>query len=257
MGRCSSCGKWFLTGPSERCVWCDKVICGPCSTQIYWFQIKTRRKTTGNFPKYCVVGFCSRECYNQFGEKVLEYPTEDIETDIPNFKENRVRLWHAALLRALEGRQSEEDFQRAVRLDSKEDGCAGVVIPARDGKLFELGYEFEQKAFLSMAQNLEKCGRYSDAAKAFEKLKKFDAARKLRDRDRHILVKRTDVSVNLNALLKQVQDGGIVAVFRCPHCGGKLKVSKDTEAGDLRECRHCGTELKTLDVADFLNTVLS
>ena len=41
---------------------------------------------------------------------------------------------------------------------------------------------------------------------------------------KEVIIKRVD----LNELLRQVKDGGIVAIYRCPHCGGKLKVGKDT-----------------------------
>ncbi|MCJ7423499.1 phage terminase large subunit family protein [Candidatus Bathyarchaeota archaeon] len=70
-------------------------------------------------------------------------------------------------------------------------------------------------------------------------------------------MKTTNVSVNLNALLQQVKDGGIVAVYRCPHCGGPLKVGKDTNVESLRTCEHCGSEIEAVDLADFLRSALS
>ena len=71
------------------------------------------------------------------------------------------------------------------------------------------------------------------------------------------MVKKKDVSINLNALLQQVKDGGLVAIFRCPHCGGKLKVSDKTTLNSLKYCEHCGSEIESIDLADFLKTVLS
>ena len=85
----------------------------------------------------------------------------------------------------------------------------------------------------------------------------YNEARDLREKDRQIIVKKTEVSVDLNALLQQVKDGGIVAVYRCPHCGGKLRVGKDCQLEKLKVCEHCGSEIKTMDLADFLKTVLS
>jgi len=64
-------------------------------------------------------------------------------------------------------------------------------------------------------------------------------------------------SVDLNELIRQIKEGGIVAVYRCPHCGGKLKISKDTSVETLKVCEHCGTEIETVDLADFLRTALS
>jgi transcription initiation factor IIE alpha subunit len=85
----------------------------------------------------------------------------------------------------------------------------------------------------------------------------YDKSRELREKDRQIFVKKTDVSINLNALLQQVKDGGVVAVFRCPHCGGKLKINDKTTMNSLRTCEHCGSEIEAVDLADFFKTVLS
>lgn len=85
----------------------------------------------------------------------------------------------------------------------------------------------------------------------------IEEAGKIRARGRKIVVKNTNVNVDLNTLLKQFAEGGIVAVYRCPHCGGKLKIGKETKASSLRTCDHCGSEMATMDVADFLRTALS
>jgi transcription initiation factor IIE alpha subunit len=109
---------------------------------------------------------------------------------------------------------------------------------------------------LALAKNLEKCGRTQDAAKIFEELQMYDKSRELRQQDRNIVIKNTNVSVNLNSLLQQVKDGGIVAVFRCPVCGGKLKVNQSTTLDSLKKCEHCDSDISTLDLADFLKTIL-
>ena len=66
-----------------------------------------------------------------------------------------------------------------------------------------------------------------------------------------------NISIDLNKLLLQVKDGGIVAVYRCPHCGASLKVGKNTQVEQLATCEHCGSKIDTMDIADFLKTVLS
>lgn len=85
----------------------------------------------------------------------------------------------------------------------------------------------------------------------------YDKSRELRETDKHIIVKNTNVSINLNTLLQQVKDGGIVAVFRCPFCGGKLKINKNTTLDSLKTCEHCSSEITSMDLADFLKTVLT
>jgi DNA-directed RNA polymerase subunit RPC12/RpoP len=105
---------------------------------------------------------------------------------------------------------------------------------------------------------MEKVGRPLDAASVYEKeLKMYDKARALREKDKQVAVKHMDITVNLNDLLRQFKDGGIVAVYRCPHCGGKLKVDKNVDIAKLKVCEHCGSEIESMDLADFLKTALS
>ena len=148
-----------------------------------------------------------------------------------------------------------EAAQCAIRMHS-EKFCA---FPGGDSesKPFWMYESFCNKAKLALAENLERCGRIQDAAKAFEELRMYDKSRELREKDRHIIVKNTNVSINLNALLQQVKDGGIVAVFRCPFCGGKLKINKNTTLDLLKTCEHCNSQIETVDLADFLKTVLT
>jgi hypothetical protein len=89
--------------------------------------------------------------------------------------------------------------------------------------------EFVKGGYSALALNLEKCGRPLDAAEIYEKkLKMYDKARLLRQNEKHVIIKTTDVSIDLNELLKQVKDGGIVAIYRCPHCNAALKVNDKT-----------------------------
>lgn len=74
---------------------------------------------------------------------------------------------------------------------------------------------------------------------------------------KEISIKKTEVSIDLNSLLRQLKDGGVVAVYRCPHCGGKLKIDRNASMDKLRVCEHCGSEIETMDLADFLKTALS
>jgi len=51
--------------------------------------------------------------------------------------------------------------------------------------------------------------------------------------------------------------GGIVAVYRCLHYGGKLKIDKDARMDKLRVYDHCGSEIETMNLADFLRRLIS
>ena len=106
-------------------------------------------------------------------------------------------------------------------------------------------------------ENWIKAGRFEDAARLLEKSGRYEEAGKMRLKGQQIAVKQTSVSVDLNKLLQQIAEQGIVAVYRCPHCGGKLKVEKGTSEAKLRVCEHCSSEIETMDIADFLKTALS
>ena len=207
---------------------------------------------------YEAVGFCSNNCYTQFWEKVLAFPSENfVETDIVNFNKNWVRYWNQSILTALSGSQGGEIVEK-VRQAVKIHTERFVAFPWRDSSNMRISQatESQRNAKLALAQNLIQCGRPLDAASVFEELKLYDKARELREKDKRIIIKRTDISVNLNALLQQFRDSGLVAVYRCPHCGGKLKVGKDTSIESLRTCEHCGSEVETIDLVDFLEKVL-
>ena len=71
------------------------------------------------------------------------------------------------------------------------------------------------------------------------------------------IVRKMDISLDLNRLISQVKDGGIVVIYSCPNCGGKLKIGKDTSAESLNVCEYCGTKIEAMELADFLRTALS
>jgi hypothetical protein len=54
----------------------------------------------------------------------------------------------------------------------------------------------------------------------------YEKAGQLRQMQKQVVVKQTVVSVDLNNLLQQIRVGGIVALYRCPRCGGNLKIDK-------------------------------
>lgn len=151
-----------------------------------------------------------------------------------------------------EQEKEEEEKKETARLDGER-----ALLDREREK------ESEQK-LLSSIQYCESVGRYEDAARDCEELAQicekwgsYDRARELRDRARRLLGKGPQVVVDLNKLIQQVRDGGIVAVYRCPHCGGKLKIDKDASVESLKVCEHCGSEIEVMELADFIRTALS
>ena len=103
------------------------------------------------------------------------------------------------------------------------------------------------------AQKAELAGNHEAAAMIYEKMDMYEEAGIARAKSKEALVKIID----LNKLLQQAKDGGIVVAYRCPHCGGNLRIGKDTSSESLKICEHCGSEIKTIDLLDFLRTALS
>lgn len=265
MGSCPTCGASSFFGVhTKQCANCGKIVCNRCVPQ--WQGILTFKQTSERPPTtpayYETVGFCSTDCFSQFWQRVFDYPVDyEVGTDINNFYKTLILLWNHAITNSAS--KCNPSVARylvpKVKLAEQIHSAKHPAFPGWDksGKAFWMFEKFRTKARTTLAQNLEKCGRTQDSAKIYEDLRMYDKARELRERDRHIMVKKTDVAINLNALLQQVKDGGIVAIFRCPHCGGKLKVGDKTTLNSLKNCEHCGSEIESMDLAEFLKTVLS
>lgn len=55
-------------------------------------------------------------------------------------------------------------------------------------------------------------------------MRMYDKSKRVQEkRIGQLVIKKTGVSVSLNALLQQVKDGGIVAIFRSHQSGGKIE----------------------------------
>jgi hypothetical protein len=261
MGKCPSCGAGSIFGiQTKKCVWCGKIVCDRCVPAWHGtLSIKTHAESPGSIAKYSTVGFCSDNCFYAFWEKALAYPPDHIiGTDMENFDKNWTRYWNESILNVLTANADigiAEMARRAVQIHSDRFVAFPWIDSSKRPKW--TAKKSADNARLALAQNLEKCGRTTDSAKVFEELRMYDKARELREKDRHIIIKKTDVSININALLQQIKDNGLVAIYRCPHCDGKLKIDKNASIDKLRVCEHCGSEIETIDLADFLRTALS
>jgi DNA-directed RNA polymerase subunit RPC12/RpoP len=249
MGKCPNCGHKGLLLKTRKCLYCGKECCDQCAHYVLTFGIMDKWA-------------CSEECARRFKQKVLEYPLKDIGTDLDDeFYSLENQLWYDACIAALK----KSDPLQAAWLDLLKQGkdyamrIMDMKTESSDGKhKSDLRDRFLNQAFLVLACNMEAVGRPLDAAKIYEKnLKLYDRARELREKQKQVIIKKMDISVNLNELLQQIRDGGIIVVYRCPHCGGKLKIAKDTRIDSLKICEYCGSEIEAMDLADFLKTALS
>jgi uncharacterized protein (DUF983 family) len=250
MGRCPSCQRRKLILKTINCKVCGKEGCEDCFE--FLFHV---------IEGYNVVKdtwyVCSQDCFEKLASQIENKidPKEIVADDrLPpiHFFVGREILKHyipqesstllGQIKNRLQKKQYSIDFHRIAQVDSPESVLWNRLL---------------RYTRIIQAKHFETLREFENAAKIYKSLGMYEEAGKVRAKRDELTVKRTDVSLNLNALLKQVKDGGIVAIYRCPHCGGKLKVGSKTTLKSLRTCEHCGSEIEAVDLADFLKTALS
>lgn len=258
MGKCSNCGNEALLLRKKKCLSCGKECCQKCAFYVLTIIDTSRAPVRQVEDKWA----CSAACRKRFEEQVLNYPLEYLGTGLgAEFNSIENELWNKACMTALNLNDPlRKEWSRLEKIGiSRALSTMSIETTTSDRKYQnDLRDRFCYHALLKLAGNIQRAGRPLDAAEIYEKqLRMYDKARELRERDKQVVVKSTNVSLDLNRLLQQVKDGGIVAVYRCPHCGGKLKVDKNVDIAKLRVCEHCGSEIESVDLADFLKTALS
>lgn len=251
MGKCPSCGRIERLSAIRKCIVCGREGCKKCQIQlakITWLAgaLKIDGEET--------LRVCSVQCRETF---TMHICMQIVPTHIPlDSQEIPVRKFVHSMLRRGEYHISDK-LSKALanyHLARHDDRHKHLEYEKIDSKLWT---RIEKTGRIIKAETLEKVRRFEEAAKIYEQVGMLEKAGKARDKDRQIPIKRTEVSVDVNSLLKQIKDGRIVVVYRCPHCGGKLKVGKKTNVESLKVCEHCGSEIETMEIADFLRTALS
>jgi len=108
-----------------------------------------------------------------------------------------------------------------------------------------------------LAKNLEIAERFDDAILIFDELGMYEDAGRARRKAKSNVQEIRHTTVDLNTMLTQVKAGGLVSVYKCPNCGGSIKISGTTSVDRLSKCEYCGTVLKTDDLVDFMRGILS
>ncbi len=104
------------------------------------------------------------------------------------------------------------------------------------------------------ASSALRAGRNEDAARAFEELTLFEEAGRVRKMALQEKNTSRNVSVNMNQLLDQVRQGGLALPYKCPSCGGSIKIDKDFDP-DIKVCGYCGTPLDTTVISTMLKNI--
>ena len=243
MVRCPNCGNdnFFET---KFCIVCGREGCEGCMEQIFNFLVVGR----GVFDWW----ICSEGCFNSFmGKLIAAVPPQAIN----------LNDYHGDPRHPLpESKVYEIFYDAVVHLVRNVDEtlASGFRIVNREKLLdSELMRRFRMQLHIKQAENLEKAGRYEDASRIYELYGMYEKAGQLRQKQKQVVVKQTVVSVDLNSLLQQIKDGGIVVVYRCPHCGGNLKIGKEATIESLKVCPYCSSNIRAMDLIDFLRTALS
>ena len=220
MGKCINCGNWKLIQEHLHCIVCGKEGCSKCFS--FLFEIIDQNNALDKW--YA----CSDKCLDGLAKDIeSQISPEDIPADswdqIPpiHFLTERAvlsvsdskRLKPNIIERIRKGRKMHVFFAQKFpphsfrnMIGEKEDK---VKIPNNPlwSKLFSY-------ASMLKAQHFETLREHENAAKVYKSLGLYEEAGKARDRRDEIRVKRTEISVNLSSLLKQIKNGGIVAVYR-------------------------------------------
>jgi lysine biosynthesis protein LysW len=269
MGHCAICGKKPLFKSTVRCKICEKEICRDCALELLHmsFYYKDRRTWYA----------CSEQCWEKFaqiveGSNPPPKPYKELLRDwmisvagSPEWKKwlTPKEAYHVARARddpdfwvdwwVDEKRKYTQSMHRTYPLWQKREEEYNKRKYAADRQVYR---DAAQREYPKLAAYAEKVGRFNDAAWYYESLGMVEEARRARDRARGLGLK-TEVTVDLNALLQQVKNGGIVVVYKCPSCGGVLKIGKTTGLEQLKVCEHCGAEIEVVSLAEVLRAALS
>jgi hypothetical protein len=264
MAKCPNCQRSSFFFKKVTCIVCGKRGCEKCLTFLLTIVDKY-----GSQLEY--VHVCSKECFESLATQI-ENQIKASEITV----ENILPAYHYFVRRSIFSPSNLSKFSPKVQSYIRKKRYVGVWF-RRDSsptvhELNGLGKQFDnfvenpsnplwlrlmRRVRLIQAKHFETLREFENAARIYRDLMMYEEAGKVRAKDKEFVVKKTDISLDLNALLQQVKDGGIVAIYRCPHCNGKLKIGNNSTLKSIKTCEHCGSEIEAVDLADFLKTALS
>jgi hypothetical protein len=110
----------------------------------------------------------------------------------------------------------------------------------------------------TQASNLERAGRFEEAALIYERLHKWDKAGEMRKKAKTVYHEGKNVNINLDIdkLLQHIREKGITIRYSCPNCGASTKIDRNTSPSNLRICMYCKQEFEVIPLAEFLDSLL-
>jgi len=260
------------------CKTCGKEGCDKC-LQILFYLYIPRKKIFENW--YCHNGQCWESFTKEIGERCLLH---DLHVTVDGFQSDPETVRAIVQEEVLNSKKSllSEKFARAIANGQSVALYFGPFSVNSAPFLYGFGQFFGTRnrfytnvselmfhsaslkksalvnsRTIETAKNFERAGRFEDAARCYDVLEMYDEAGRAREKERGVTPRTNHRSVDLSSLLRQIQDGGLVAVYRCPRCGGNLNIGEKTNIAALSHCEHCGSIIKAVDLADFLKALLS
>jgi len=110
--------------------------------------------------------------------------------------------------------------------------------------------------FFPMARDyFEKAGRDEDLAQLYEAFGMPAEAGRARAKAKLQTVKH--VSVDINALIDKLRQGGLAIPYKCQNCGATIKIDETSKAKGLQLCPYCNSSLDVDAIARMLSGILS
>ena len=106
-------------------------------------------------------------------------------------------------------------------------------------------------------KDLERSGRFEEAAQLYEELGMPDLAGEERMKARSSTSTTRHVMVDLNQLLEKLRVGGLALPYKCHSCGASINIDKDSRAEGLTYCSYCGTRQDTDALVALLKALLA
>lgn len=157
----------------------------------------------------------------------------------------------------LENENTEEVWARGDGDDGKSY-CAKFHSPELYKKVQDMMQEYWKQILLKEFDHhkkeleyLERVGRYEEAARIYESLRMPEKAGEMRRKKREV------ITLDLNALIRQLGERGFTITYHCSHCGAPVSISEETKAEAVQYCSHCGSRIETIDLANFIKKYLS
>lgn len=247
MGGCPNCQKRGYR--SRKCSVCGKEGCEGCS--LFLFGVVNKRKA-----RLQNLYVCSQNCSDLLSKRIeAQIPASEIKADGAPAPINL--LIENVVFKPAVGIRFNDYVNQEVSRKSPLKISFHPFDDLTEDPNNALWKNLNRYASVIQAKHYETMREFEAAAKIYKELGLYEEAGRVRAKGNEVVIKKTDLSLDLNALLQQIKDGGIVAVCRCPHCGAVLKIGSKTDYGSLRKCEHCGNEIEAMDLTELLKSALS